>query len=187
MGLRGKRHGGRTLAVASVLLVSAAGCGSDADPEPESAQEADTAPDTGGDEGQDGGAPNVDIEDDGMSVETGDGTGFSVESSAEVPAEISDLVSLPDGFTAQGTTEVSSEDGGGITVGGTIDTDDPAAVIDDIEAALTDDGFETAAKSELGELFTLSMVKEGEAHVTVGIIINEEGPANMNVTVGQLE
>lgn len=37
-GVEGQRAGGGTLAAASALLVNAAGCGSDADPEAESAQ-----------------------------------------------------------------------------------------------------------------------------------------------------
>lgn len=175
-GLRNARHGAGALAIAGLLAAGAAGCSSDDIAEQAIEQAADAA----------GGDVDIDQEGESFSVDTGDGEGFSVESTDEVPAEVADLVPIPDGFAVESVTDTQmGEDGDGTSVQGQIDTDDPKAVLDEIEAALADDGFETQTNSDIGgEMFTLMMTKEGEASVTISIIVEDEAePAVMNLMV----
>lgn len=162
MGREGRLHGVGGLALTGVLLVGATGCS-----------------------GTSGGA-DLDIDDDGVSVQDDEGQGFSAEASTEVPDAIGDLVPLPEEFTAEGTTETTLDDGVSTMVVGTIDTDDPAAVMADIEQALAAEGLETLSNSEVGgEMYSLIMYVEDDVQVTVGIVDDGEAdePAEMNVTV----
>ncbi|MEX2504221.1 MAG: hypothetical protein WD378_05180, partial [Egicoccus sp.] len=181
-------QGASRLVLAGVLLVGTAACASDAEPDSDQAQSTATDDATG--ESDDGGNGDVDVDvgDESFSVEDGEGNSMSMEASTEVPDVITDLVSLPDGFSPQGTTETTIEGGVSTMVMGTLETDDPAGVLADIETAVAAEGFETVSNSEIGgEMFTLMMVKKDEANVTVGIIDDQEdGPAEMNVTVTQM-
>lgn len=155
-------HGVGGLALTGVLLVGATGCS----------------------EASDG--ADVDVDDDGVSVQDGEGQGFSAEASTEVPDAVAELVELPEAFTAEGTTETTLEAGESTMVVGTIDTDDPAAVIADIEETLAAEGLETLSNSEVGgEMYSLIMYVEDGVQVTVAIIDDGEAdePAEMNVTV----
>lgn len=175
----GMRRTGALLATVGMLVVGAAGCSTEADPV---ADESDEAVDT--DAGDD---VNVDADGDGDegSADTGDAD-ISTEATAEVPTVISDLVPVPDGFVAEGTQNVTVDDGEMTQVNGKIATDDPAAVIDGIEQTLAGDGFDTLANSATGdEMFSLLMTKEGEATVTIAIIddSDEGDPPEMNISL----
>ncbi len=174
MGLHRIRRTGVLLAAVGTLAAGAAGCSA------VSEKVADKALDSAV-----GGDVDVDSDDGTVSVDTGDG-GFSVESSAEVPTEVSDLVDVPDEFVAETTQNVDVDDGVMTQVIGKIPADDPAAVLEGIEQDLAADGFETITNSDVGgEMFTLVTGKEGVANVTVAIIADgDEGePAEMNITV----
>lgn len=176
MGLNRMQRTGALLTSVGVLAAGVAGCSSVADKVAEEAVGAAVGSDV-----------DIDTDDDGVSVDTGNGE-FSMESTAEVPAVVSDLLPVPDDFVAEGTQNVTIEDGEMTQVMGTIATDDPAAVLDEIEQALAADGFETTTNSSVGgEMFTLLMGKEGVATVTVAIIDDGDAgePAEMNISVMQ--
>lgn len=174
MRLTRMRRTGVLLTAVGTLAAGAAGCST------VSEKVADKALDSAV-----GGDVDIDSDDGTVSVDTGDG-GFSVESTAEVPTEISDLVDVPEDFVAETTQNVDVDDAVMTQVVGKISTDDPAAVIDGIEQGLSADGFETTANTNSGdEMFSLVTGKEDVANVTVTIIADgDEGePAEMNITV----
>lgn len=163
-----------TVGLAGLLTLGAAGCSSD--------DVAEAIADKAGDAV--GADVDVDSDGEGVSVKDADGNGFETKATAEVPAEVSAVVAIPDAFQAEGTTETTMDEGTSYMVQGTIDTDDPEAVLDGIEEPLLADGFETMSKGSVaGEMHTLLMSNDENAQVTVGIVADGEGPHDMNVTV----
>lgn len=174
MGRSTRTYGAGALVVAGVLAMGTAACSSD----DVAGAIADAAGDAAG--------VDVDTDGDGVSVQDDQGNGFSMQAGGEVPAEVSDVVPVPDGFTAEGTTETTIDEGVSHMVQGTIASDDPGAVMDEIESALAAEGFETLTNSDIGgEMYSLLMSKEGVAQVTVAIIDDGDAgePAEMTITV----
>lgn len=167
-----RAHAGGRLLVLAGLLTAAVGCSAIAEQAAETAVEQAA----GGD---------VEVGDDGVSVEGGNGDSLSLGAADEVPPEISELVTLPEGFAAETAFETTQSGSDAIAVTGSLTDEDPQGVIDDIEAQLVDRGWETFNKGDIGgEMFSL-MVQGPEQAVTANIIVEGDGPANMTLMLLQ--
>lgn len=171
MRTRHARPAGRLLLLAGILSASV-GCSAIAEQATETAVEQAA----GGD---------VEIDDDGVSVEGENGDSMSMGAADEVPAEISEVVTLPDGFTVESAFETTQSGSDAIAVTGVLADADPQGVIDDIETQLVDRGWETLNKGDIGgEMFNL-MVTGPEQSVSANIIVEDDGPADMTVMLLQ--
>jgi hypothetical protein len=99
-----------------------------------------------------------------------DGESLSFGASSDVPDAIADVVDVPDGFEPTNVVEHSEGERMSTTVVGTVDTADPVALIEGIEAGLADDGWEREGFSNTNNQMVLVAMSRGEDE-------------NLNVTV----
>jgi hypothetical protein len=97
-----------------------------------------------------------------MTVEGEDGS-FSVGATTEVPARIAAAAPIPAGFEPASTFEQSEDGRSGVTVTGRLPGADPLAVVDELETAMTDGGWEQVSRSNINdELLSLHLERDEE-------------------------
>jgi hypothetical protein len=154
------------VAILALFAVIASGCQSATERLTEAAAERALDAATGGD-------VDVDLREGRMSVEGGNGeSSFSVGASTGVPDRIAAVAPIPAGFEPVTTFEQSEDGKRGVTVTGTASGSDGAALLDDLEAALTADGWEQVQRSNLNdELLSLGL-QRGDDVFNVNVVVD---------------
>lgn len=150
-------------ATLTVLVLATAGCSSIAERATESAIGS-----------MSDGEVDLDLSEGGMAIEGEDGESLSFGSSTDVPDEIAAVITVPDGFEPHSTVENSETDGtDGVTVIGTIPTDDPAGLMDGIETQLTGDGWERIGHTNQSDQLIMASYERGEDSFTAQVMVDE--------------
>jgi hypothetical protein len=149
----------------AVLTVITTGCQSAGERLTEAAAERALGAATGED-------VDLDVREGRMSVETDDGS-FSVGASTEVPDRIAAAIPVPGGFEPMQTFEQRDGDQHGVSVSGRIAGSDVQSILDELEAAMAADGWDTVNRMNLNDQI-LSLHLERESAV-VNINVAVEG------------
>lgn len=130
----------------------------------------------------DGESVDLDLSEGRMTIEDEDGTSISVGATEEVPDQLAAVVPVPDGFVPRSTFSGGDEGGSGVSVAGTLATDDVAAVVEQLEATMVADGWERVHRSEVdgGSLITLGL-QRGDDMVTVTAASDDGGESTLNL------
>jgi hypothetical protein len=113
---------------------------------------------------------DLDVREGRMSVETDEGS-FSVGAATEVPERIAAAIPVPAGFEPLQTFEQREGDQHGVSVSGRVAGADLQRVLDDLEAALAADGWETVNRMNLNDqILSLHLEREG-AVVNVNVAV----------------
>jgi hypothetical protein len=173
-----RRHVTVAVALAAAATL-AAGCGAATDRLAEQATERVVSAATDGEVG-------LDLRDGQVTIEGADGERVTGGAATAVPERIAAAISIPAGFEPVTTFEQHDGAQQGVTVAGTLVTDDPEAVLDDLGAALTADGWDQVSRTNLNgellalalqrgdDLFNLSMVVDGgDTMLTIMLVEND--------------
>jgi hypothetical protein len=152
------------VAVMAAAVVTTSGCQSAAERLTESATERALGAATGED-------VDLDVGEGRMTVEGEDGS-FLVGATTEVPARIAAAAPIPAGFEPASTFEQSEDGRRGVTVTGRLPGADPLEVVDELETAMTDGGWEQVSRSNINdELLSLHLERDEEVF-NVNVIAN---------------
>jgi hypothetical protein len=154
----------------AVLVLATAGCGSIAERATESALGA-----------MSDGEVDLDLDGGGMSIEGPDGESLSFGASSDVPDAIADVVDVPDGFEPTNVVEHSEGERMSTTVVGTVDTADPVALIEGIEAGLADDGWEREGFSNTNNQMVLVAMSRGEDENLNVTVLTDDAEAMLTI------
>lgn len=162
------------LAMCGLLVVGAGACGKVSDKVGEKVAEKGIEGATGGD---------VDVSDDGFSIDTGDGE-FSTKSTKDLPKSWpSDILAVADGFEVENVTETKTGDGT-MTMVSTKGEADPGDLVDFYADALEANGVEIGLQSKSGDG---GMVNGTKGDTTYQVMIGAESEglvsALLSVTV----
>jgi hypothetical protein len=148
------RRGGPLMLLLAVLTIVTTGCQSAGERLTEAAAERALGATTGED-------VDLDLREGRMSVETDEGS-FSVGAATEVPDRIAAAMPVPAGFEPLQTFEQRDGDQQGVSVSGRLTGADLESVLDDLETALTGDGWEVVNRMNLNDqILSLHLEREG--------------------------
>jgi hypothetical protein len=116
---------------------------------------------------------DLDLRDGRMSVQSADGeSSFSVGASTEIPARIAAVAPIPAGFEPATTFEQSEDGKRGVTVSGMARGSDGPTILDELEAALTADGWEQVHRSNINdELLSLGL-QRGDDVFNANVVVD---------------
>lgn len=141
-----------TAAVAVLGALLIAGCGGEVEPD-------EAAADAPADEPADAGSDDADVGDEGSedSDPDADGSGdednplLEYQDDIEIPPEITDVIALPESLEPSGMMRDLEDESAGTlqsSVSGDV-TGDPSALVDEVERAVADSGFDVVETEEL--------------------------------------
>lgn len=114
---------------------------------------------------------DLDVRDGRIEIETDEGS-YSAGLATEIPDRIVAVVALPAGFEPLQTFEQREDDKHSSSVTGQLASADLEAVLDELEATLTGEGWEAVSRiNQSGELFSLHL-ERGDANLNVSAIVD---------------